>query len=235
MSITYCSVIARSEKILLAESTRSESFNNRIKSLHSQIIKKNICDTIEIENGQRVTFLKTKIIIFTCVSPTKSGEDRPRRFIEQFAAMVIKDSGGVDNVIPTDSVGKLCLQSKFDVKLNKLIEDFDTGIYGNKELINGINDDLDEIKHEMGKNIQNMVANQTELDEMLLVSKNINLKAAEYREDAKTLERETRCCKPWMMILLIVILVSFIVYCIFAIYLCGSLSVSCERKKSPIY
>ena len=149
--------------------------------------------------------------------------------------MVIKDSGGVDTIIPTDSVGKLCLQSKFDIKLNKIIEDFDTGIYGNKELINGMNEDLDEIKHEMGKNIKNMVANQTELDEMLLVSKNINLKAVEYRDDAKTLERNTRCCKPWMIILLIVILASFIVYCIFAIYLCGSLSVSCERKKAPPY
>jgi hypothetical protein len=233
MSILYCSVIAKNEKILLAESTVTESFNNRLKSLYNQIIKKNICDTIEIENGQLVTFLKTKKIIFTCISPVKYGEDRPRRFIEQFAAMIIKDSGGVEMIIPNEKISKLCLQSKFDEKLNKLIQDFDTGMYGSKELINEMQNDMNDIKQEMGKNIKKMVANQTELDEMLLVSQKIKTKAKDYKEDAKTLERETRCCKPWMIIFSIIILVSFIVYSIFVLYLCGSLSVTCEKKNAP--
>jgi hypothetical protein len=231
MSIIYCSVIAKNEKILLTESTTSESFNNRIKSLYNQIIKKNVCDTIEIENGQLVTFLKTKKIIFTCISPVKYGEERPRKFIEQFAAMIIKDSGGVENIIPKDQVSKLCLQSKFDLQINKLIKDYDTGMYGSKEIIDEAQNDLNDIKHEMGKNIKKMVANQTELDEMLLVSQKIKTKAKEYKEDANTLERQTRFCKPWMIICLIVILISIIVYFIFALYLCGNLSVTCERRK----
>ena len=74
MSITYCSLVAISSHILLSESTKSESYNKRIKNLFSKIFKKNICDTIEIEGNQIVTFLRTKKILFICVSDIKQGE-----------------------------------------------------------------------------------------------------------------------------------------------------------------
>ncbi len=233
MSITYCSLIAISSHILLSESTKSESYNKRIKNLFSKILKKNICDTIEIEGDQIVTFLRTKKILFICVSDIKQGEERPRRFIEKLATMVIKEFDGIDNIIPLEHVNHLCLHTKLESKLNHILEDYETGLYTNKEHITNINKDLEEMKQNMNSNIKKLVSNTNELDELLIITKKINDKAHDYKENAKELELQTRCIKPWMVILFIVIMVSFVVYTIFALYLCGNMSLFCEKKKFP--
>jgi hypothetical protein len=232
MSITYCSLIAKSEKILLAESTMSESFDSRIKGLIGTILKKNVCDTIEIEGENLVTYLRTKKVIFCCVAPTKHGEERPRRFIEQFAGMVIKEFESIDNIVPQGNFGKLALQAKLEVKFNTFLGSFDTGMYKNKDIIIGMSKDLDEMKQAMGISIKKMVNNKDELEEMLIVSKKITHKAEEYKEGAKELEYETRCIKPWMVYLLVVIVVLFIVYTAFALYYCGAMTLFCEKKKA---
>lgn len=230
MSIKYCSLIAKVEKVVLVESTVTESYDYRIKPLVPTILKKNVCDIIEIEGDMLVTYLRTKKVIFICVSESKHGDERPRRFIEQFAAMVIKEFDGIDNILPTDGVGKLALQAKLDLKFNNLLANFDTGMYKNKDLISGMNKDLEDIKHDIGDSIKKIVGDKDNLDEMLLTSKKIVAKAEEYKDDAHILEKETRCLKPWMIYLMIIFIVLITVYTCFSFYLCGNLSLFCERK-----
>ncbi len=232
MSITYCSLYAKKEKILLAESTTTESFHSRIKSLLNSILNdKEILNIIEIEGENIVTFLKSKKVVFICVSKSSHGHERPQRFIESFATMCVKEFGTVDQIIPEGGANHLCHQLKLNIKFNKHLDNYDTGVYSNKQLISEMNKDLQDIKHDLSQGIKKMVGNNDELEQMLVISKNITVKAEEYKEEAKVLEVQTRCFKPWMGITLIIMLVLLIVYFIFSLYLCGSLTVFCERKK----
>lgn len=226
MTITYCSLIGKADKVLLAQSTLSDSYDIRIKNLTNTINKGQVSDIIEIENDQLVTYLRTKKVIFICVSPSKHGDERPRRFLEQYISSMVQEFGSIDNILPKEPK-KLSLQTKLSLKMNSLIESFDTGMYKNKAMIRGMNDDLTEIKQDLSNNIKKLVKNGDNLDEMLLVSKKINIEAKEYKEGAEELEYETRCIKPWMMYTFIVVLVLIIVYTVFAISRCGNLSIFC--------
>jgi hypothetical protein len=232
MSITYCSIYSKKEKVLLAESTSNDSFHNRVKNLFSSIVSdKEILNFREIEGNYLVTSLKTKKVIFVCVSKEPYEKNRPKRFMESFAGMVIKIFGNVDSIVPESGCSHLCLQSNLSLNFNQHIESYDTGVYKDRNVINEMNKDLSDIKHDLSQNIKKLMANSDDLDQMLLVSKKISSNAVEYREEAKVLEMETRCFKPWMGILLIILLVLLMVYVIFSLYLCGSLTVFCERKK----
>ena len=234
MTIFYCSLYSRTNQILLCESTKTSSFHKRIKGLFSVILKNGQEDTIEIENGELVTYLRTKKIIFICISNLSIGKQKPIRFIQNLAKGVIKDNNGLDMLTDKDSIKKMCLQEKYETFLNNFLDDYDTGINNNNELISNMTNDLNEMKKELNTTIMNVINNKEGLDELLLVSKDIKTNAKEYKQNAKELEVQTRCCKPWMIILSIVLLILFIVYTIFALYLCGSMSLFCEKKKAPI-
>lgn len=232
MSIIYCSIYANKEKLILAESTTCESFHVRIKRLLSSILSdKETLSSREIEGGHLVVALKTKKIIFMCVSKGSHSNDRIQRFLKSFIELINKQFGTLDSVIQ-EPLKNLCLQKQLNTNLNKLLESYDTGVYKDKAMIDEINKDLSDIKQDLSKGIRNMVNSAGDLDELLLISQNLNIQAVEYKEDAVILEKETRCFKPWMGITLIVILVIIIVYIIFSLYLCGSLTLFCERKKS---
>jgi len=234
MVITYCSIITKNEKILLAESTLSESFDPRIKTLLPNIIKKNVYDHIEIEGKLQVTFLRTKKIIFICVSPTSEGDEKVRKFIEQFTSMIISEYESEDNIIPVGNFRRLALQNSLEKKINNFLTSYSTNIYTvhSKSKINEMSQDMEEMKNTLGAAVKKMCNNQEELDEMLLTSKKLVVKAEVYKEEAKEIEYETRCIKPWMLYTMIVLFVLFTVYTAFAVYLCGSLSIFCDRKEN---
>jgi hypothetical protein len=238
--ILYCSLIAKNEKVFLAESTLCASYQIKIKTLFCTITKGNVSDVLVLDssNDLIVTYLRTKKIIFVCVSLSKDGEERPKRFMEQFVGLVVSDFGSLDNLIPqyesesnNNTLSSLCLQEKLESKLNLLIHNFDTGIYKNKEKLNEMNADLSEMKHNMSSNIKKIVGNNDDLQKLLLVSKNITNKSEEYKNNAKQLEYETKCIKPWMIYLAIILIVILIVYTICALYFCGNMWVICDRKK----
>jgi hypothetical protein len=232
MSITYCSLYSKKDKVLLAESTSNDSFHSRVKNLLASIVSdKEILNFKEIEGENLVTSLKTKKIIFICVSKEPYERNRPKRFMESFAGMVIKIYGNVDNIIPETGCNHLCLQNNLSLNFNQHLDSFDTGVYKDRNVINEMNKDLSDIKQDLSQNIKKLLSNSEDLDQMLLVSKKISSNAVEYREEAKVLEMETRCFKPWMGIVLVILLVLFMVYIIFSLYLCGSFTVFCERKK----
>jgi hypothetical protein len=235
MSISYCSLYSKPDKILLAESTSVNSPDHRIHNLLGTIIKSNnLTDIIEIENKQLVTYLKAKKLILICTSHKDDGEERPKRFMEQFFTKIKNIYPDIGTVIPSQPqyVFKLCLQSQLGKELNGLIESFDTGIYKNKALVMQINHDLNDIKTDITIGIKKVVKGNEDMQQLLLTSQKISSGAKEYYENVVELEKETRCLKPWMVYVLIGMFALLVVYVVFALYRCGNLSMFCEKKKN---
>jgi hypothetical protein len=226
MPITYCSLIAKNEKVLLCESTVNESMDRRVHLLIDHMVKGKSSDGIEIENGYVVAYSRTKRLIFTCIA-LKDENTRIKRCMEQLVNEMIKEFGSFDQMIPKE-IHRLCLQSRTELKINKIIDDVNTSLYDNKGLITGMNSDMQEIKHDMQENIKNIVKNNEDLDQLLLTSQKIKSHAIDYKDNAHQLEVQTRCLKPWMVYVLISALVLLIVYTVFALVRCGSMSLFCE-------
>jgi hypothetical protein len=231
MSILYCAVIEKNNKLIVAESKNSESFNKRLQSLIKKMLVGNVGDMIEIENEKMVTYLRTKHTIFVCVSSGKYSTDRPKRFLKKFLEMMIAEFKSMDNIIPQNvTITKLILQERLEKKLNSLIEEFDSDLSKSTDTIIDMNKNLDDIKLNMNSNFKKLVSNENDMNELLLSSKKLNVTSSEFRTESRNLERETRCLKPWMIYVTSVFVISLIVYFIFSFYLCGSVSISCERK-----
>lgn len=231
MPILYCSLICKNDKILLAESKKSESFNKRIKSLFKKMLVGNVGDVIEIEDEKIVTYLRTKHTIFICVSSNKTSSDRPKRFLKRFLEIIIAEFKSLENIIPKNtSVTKFILQERLENKLNSLIEEFDTEIVKSTETIINITKDMNDIKVNMNTNVKKIVENDNDLNELLVSSKKLNVNSTEFKNASKNLEKETRCIKPCVLYLLMVTIIMIIVYLIFGFYFCGSATIFCERK-----
>jgi hypothetical protein len=229
--IIYTSLLAKNEKLILAESTLCASFNQRVKSLLKRMLNGVIGDSIEIEDDMMITYIRTKSVLFTCVSPVNTGYEKPKKFLKQLIELVLKDFKAIDQIVP-ETVSKMCLQTQLEKKLNNLINDFDTGVNESKKVIEENFKIVEDIKVTMRDNIRTVVDNRDELNQMLLTSKNIENKAKEMNASSKELEYRTRFCKPWMIYCGIFTLICVIVYVVFSIYLCGSLSPFCEKHKN---
>jgi hypothetical protein len=226
MPVSYCSIIAKHEKVLLAESTLHESMDWRVKKLCDTILHGKSSDGIEIENNQILAYSRTKKVILICIAG-KGEQNKIKRFMEQLVGELIKEFGSLDGILTKD-VHRLCIQTRVELKLNKLINEINTGLYEGRDLIHGMTDDLVEIRHELHENINKVVKSNENLDELLITSKKIKIGAHEYKENAKELEVQTRCLKPWMVYMLISCLILFIVYTVFALIRCGSMSLFCD-------
>lgn len=231
MSITYCCLISRSEKLLLAESSSKENYDKKVFKLFQTIMKENVNDIIEVDDNFILTYIRTKKIVFICLSHKYMGEDRPRRFIEHFVNLVINEYKSIDNVIPhnPNEQIKLCLQKTLGEKLVTLLDSYDSSMYKNKQKINHLTNDMNEIKVNMNHQIKKMVHNNESLESLLATSQHLKKDANEYKQNAKELEKETRCFKPWMGYALIVIAIMLIVYAVFSLYHCGNLSIVCSN------
>ncbi len=230
MSINYCCLIAKKEKILLAESTGSTSSWTRINLLLQSITKNQAkSGQIEIENEQMLTYAKSKDLIFICRTTTNQGTDRPSRFLEELINLLKAEFGTLDNIINL-ATNTLCLQRRLGGRFDGLIKDFETNININKELFKDVNNELDEIKSTMNKNIKNMLKENDCLDELLIKSKKLEAEAIVIENEAKVLEQQTRCLKPWMAYTLIFLLVCGIIYVILALVRCGNLSITCNNE-----
>jgi hypothetical protein len=230
MSLDYCCLIAKKEKVIIAESNfKQASYSKLIMPTINTMIKGALLDFIELEDSKLITYFKAKRILFVCVSRGVDGKERPKRFMENFINLVNSEYGTIDNLFNDfPKITRNCANEKFETKFNKILDDFDTGL-NSRGMIGKIQSDLDEIKKDLNKNIKTMLDNNNDLDHLLLVSKNINKTAEEYKEDAKVLEYETRCIKPWMIYVLIILIVLGLVYLVFALARCGDLHIFCER------
>lgn len=230
MSINYCCLLAKKEKILLAESTSYPSSWTRINLLLQSIIKNQAkSGQIEIENEQMLTYAKSKDLLFICRTTTNQGTERPSRFLEELINLLKAEFGNLDSIINL-ATNTLCLQRRLGSKFDGLLKDFETNINTNKELFKEMTNELDEIKSTMNRNIKNMLKENDCLDELLIKSKKLEAEAVIMDAEAKELEQTTRCLKPWMAYTLIFLLVCAIIYVILALVRCGNLSISCNKE-----
>ena len=231
MSIIYCAVIEKRNKMIIAESKGQESFYKRIKSLIKTMLVGNVGDVIEIEDEKLVTYIRTKYTIFVCVSYGKYTTDRPKRFLKKFLELMIAEFKSLDSIIPAnETITKLFLQERLEKNLNTLIEEFDNDIPKSMDNIIEINKDVNDIKLNMNLNFQRLSGNDSNLNEMLISSKKLNETSGIFRAESNNLERETRCLKPWMIYLMGFTVIILFVYFIFSFYVCSSPSIFCERK-----
>jgi hypothetical protein len=81
----------------------------------------------------------------------------------------------------------------------------------------------------MNQNIKNMLKENDNLDELLIKSKKLESEAIVMSQEAKEMEMQTRCLRPWMAYSLIFLLVCSIIYVIFALVKCGGLKIICDK------
>jgi len=224
-----------SHSMLLAESTKGMTFELGIESIIPQIYQEetnlNKLNDVIVDDDILVTYYAYPTILFVCVSKDQDGKDRPCRFIERMITTTLNlFDNKVDNIIGGD-VHRLCHQSSLSSLFNRLLSDTDTGIYVNKKAVKKIDMDLSYIKRDVNSTIQKLLADSEDLEVLKEKSSTINTKAREYEENAKELEYQTRCIKPWMWITGIVIVVLFIAYTIVALVRCGNMNAFCINPK----
>ena len=103
MTITYCCVIAKASKILLAEYPKASGGSNwmRASNLLTKLQNGAYMDYINIEDNQMVTYVRTKHIIITCFS-VENEKESMRVFLDelirtlknQFIKLYSKQAGG---------------------------------------------------------------------------------------------------------------------------------------------
>ena len=71
--------------------------------------------------------------------------------------------------------------------------------------------------------INQVVAKSDDLNELLVKCEKINVDALEMKNNAIVLEKETRCMKPWMWVVLVIGIIGFVAYCCLAITICKTL------------
>jgi hypothetical protein len=231
MSVEYCCLIAKKEKVIISESNYKDnpSYSKRILPTVPTMISGHMMDFIEIEMEKAISYFRTKRIVFVCVQSAKVGKEKPKRFLEQMVILINNEYGNINGMLDSiPKISKNCLQDRLEDKFNKLLDDFDTGLYNNRGSIATMNADISEMKLDLNNQIKIILDNNNNLNELLVVSQKIQTNAEDFKANAKVLEYETRCFKPWMVYTIIVLTVAFIVFIIFALVKCGNLSIACN-------
>jgi hypothetical protein len=241
MNVEYACIMTKSDQLLLAQSTSFPSQEKRINKLLPTIMKGDITNVMEIENDRDVVYVKTKKLIFICVSH-KLIPEKTKMFMEQFISSTIKEFSGLDNILNMPSSNRLCLQNRLGTKINDLIFEANNGVYKNKtkSMIYEMNSGMLEIKKELQTNIKRMTQNEVNLKELLLSSKKIQEDAEEHKQLAeevviatKNLDPIPLCTKSirnCVIYIFISAVILFAVYTIFAIYRCGNMNLFCDKE-----
>jgi len=239
MPVIYCGLFYKQGPIVLAESTLTKSYSQRILNLIHSIYKgdSKTIDRIEIENDEIVIFCRLKTIVFICVSP--SDEDKKtigfmqNTFIPKIMTEFNKNIENITTPKEGEQITNLYHQNRLQKLLNTELDNLDTGILQNKTL-SKITKEMETIKNDLKTGIKNQLKETENLESLLVTSNKLNEQALEYKDNSEKLEYETRCIKPWMIITGIVILILFIVYVVISLWRCGNLNIFCSKPQYVI-
>lgn len=223
MNVVYCAVIGIPDRILLADTKNSKDYYGELVSpLINKIIKSgSILDSYEIENQKFLNFVKHKNkIILLCISNDHINSEKYKTFFIRFKDIIVNAYGSIEKAYP-EKAFDLCLQEKLNPPLEKFMKEYESVVYTNKSLIKEMNSDLDIIKADMNKMINNVVKDVDELKDLELKAMLINNEAKVFQGNAVKLEYETRCMKPWMWVLLVALIVLFIAWVCWCETRCG--------------
>ena len=126
---------------------------------------------------------------------------------DAFALMEDLQNENIPIMIDSKS-GKLNLEGR--EKLKEMVENFEKN-KSNK--IQGIQNEVEQVKDTMKKNIQNMYTNVEDVENMEKKAHQLRVGAEEYNKSATTLKRTTwwQNCKWWIILIVVVVLLIIII------------------------
>lgn len=226
MSILYCSLVLTKENIKVAQSSKGSFYDMQIRNNMTQIKEGSVNDRINFDD-KIITYTRSKEIIFIAISLAKYGENLGRRFIEHLINRIV-DLGNIKEMLSQVKLKELCLQTKLEPVIDECMSKFNSD---DNMRIREIQSDVDEIKLDLKKGLTNLRTNIEDLDELDKQAKKIKLLGKEVRDDAKKAKENSRCCKPWMVITIIiasVILGLVLIYGVISLIRCGDLNIACR-------
>ena len=126
---------------------------------------------------------------------------------DAFALMEDLQNENIPIMIDSKS-GKLNLEGR--EKLKEMVENFEKN-KSNK--IQGIQNEVEQVKDTMKKNIQNMYTNVEDVENMEKKAHQLRVGAEEYNKSATTLKRTTwwQNCKWWIILIAVIVLLIIII------------------------
>jgi hypothetical protein len=228
MSITYSSIIKSKDNIKIAESSNFIKYKMWIKNILPEISKGITSDRFELEDNY-LTYIKTKEVIFLCISGKKFSTDRPNKFLEVLIARVNKMYENLSIMVEKT---KKELSLSEEINIDNIINEFNSGLEKGFDQIEVINTEVGEIKNELKHGINQIVKNLNTLDEALLTSNTLKKNANFFKKQTKEIKnRSYCCCRPWIFwvsITLTTLLTLFIIYVVISVIRCGDLKITCE-------
>lgn len=222
MSIHYCCLLTNSDNnILLAEST-TKGISEFLKlSIYFKDIKKGKATGKFLMDKDSTHYLKCKNIIFIVITDLSIEEDKPERFLDYFVHTVLREFGQFENVTKVSGeIIKYQHQGKLVDKLNSLVKSFGTHLYNSKKKVVGIETEIAETKMYLKEGIKKALQNNEDLGELLLTTDNVLIGAEIYAKNAKDLKNSTKCCRPWIVVTIVIISL-IAAYLIIALLRCG--------------
>lgn len=130
MPISYCCLVSNATKILLADYPQGFNESNwmRISNLLTKIQNGPYTDDFKIENSQMVTYVRTKHIIFTCIS-VENTKDSIHVFLEKLIRNIKSEFIKLERLISSTSLAKRCQQEKINPLLDELITEMNKEIH----------------------------------------------------------------------------------------------------------
>ena len=101
------------------------------------------------------------------------------------------------------------------------MKEYESVLYTNKSLVKEMNNDLESIKADMNKMINHVIKDQEDLKDLELKAMLINNNAQDFSGNAKKLEYETRCMKPWMWVVFVIFLILLVAWICWCLTRCG--------------
>jgi hypothetical protein len=130
MPISYCCLVSNATKILLADYPQGFNESNwmRISNLLTKIQNGPYTDDFKIENSQMVTYVRTKHVIFTCIS-VENTKDSIQVFLEKLIKKTKSEFVKLERLISSSSLVKRCQQEKIYPLLDELITEMNKEIH----------------------------------------------------------------------------------------------------------
>ena len=205
MKINYCCLISKSDKVLLAEYPQGGSNWMRINNLLNKIYTGTSSSQINIENNIMVSYIRTPLIIFVCVS-TKNNDDNV--FLQSLINSLKTEYNSLEKILENKIINKLCLQPNIGPFIDKFMHEHNMEERNNK---------FDET---FDKNFLRIVDNINEP----LVNNSITMQT--YKEPK--IKNKNKCIKITVIVISIILILVIIAYILISFIRCGNFYILCD-------
>src|SRR4051812_9697630 len=123
MPITHCCLVSKSDKTLLAEYPEGRSNWMRVFNLLTKIQNGGYKDHFTIEDNQTVSYVRTKHVIFICISVNISSESI-QNFLENLIKTMKSQYKRLEELVTNVTMAKHCQQTNLYPTLCLLVNQY---------------------------------------------------------------------------------------------------------------